>query len=57
MKRQVRSEKAADKAIGNMNRQLRDLIQQAQQALGTRVEVDSGGGAADEGEGFVDEDW
>lgn len=50
-----------------MNRQLKDLIAQAQQALGTKYEVDGfgGGGGMDldldlEGEreeGFVDEEW
>jgi hypothetical protein len=46
-----------------MNRQLKDLILQAQMALGTRVEVDSfstnGGGdlEMDLGEGEVDEEW
>jgi hypothetical protein len=48
----------ADKAIGNMNRQLKDLIAQAQQALGTKYEVDGGGGGdVDMDEGFVDEEW
>ena len=41
-----------------MNRQLKDLIAQAQQALGTKYEVDSGGGGdIDMDEGFVDEEW
>jgi hypothetical protein len=43
-----------------MNRQLKDLIAQAQQALGTRVEVDGvngGSGDVDMDEGFVDEEW
>ena len=58
IKRQARQEKIADKAIGNMNRQLKDLIAQAQQALGTRYEVDGGGGGdVDMDEGFVDEEW
>lgn len=57
IKRQVRQEKIADKAIGNMNRQLKDLIAQAQQALGTKYEVDGGGGDLDMDEGFVDEEW
>lgn len=60
IKRQARQEKAADKAIGSMNRQLKDLIAQAQQALGTRVEVDGvngGSGDVDMDEGFVDEEW
>ena len=58
VKRQARQEKASDKAIGNMNRQLKDLIAQAQQALGTKYEVDGGGGAdVDMDEGFVDEEW
>lgn len=59
LKRQARQDKAADKTIGNMNRQLKDLIAQAQQALGTKYEVDNGGAAADVDmdEGFVDEEW
>lgn len=60
IKRQARQDKATDKSIGNMNKQLKDLIAQAQQALGTKYEVDGGGGGGgdyDMDEGFVDEEW
>ena len=56
IKRQARQDKAADKAIGSMNRQLKDLITQAREALGTRVDVDVDVDMDMEMEGgFVDE--
>lgn len=57
IKRQARQDKAADKAIGNMDRNIKALIAQAQQALGTKYEVDGGGTDVDMDEGYVDEEW
>ena len=54
VKRKVKQEKATDKTMNHMNRQLKDLIRQAQAALGTKYEVE---GAEDVDEGFVDEEW
>ena len=45
-KRQAKQDRVADKAIGNMSRQLEELIKQGQAALGTKFSV----------EGDVDED-
>jgi hypothetical protein len=45
-KRQAKQDRVADKAIGNMSRQLEELIRQGQAALGTKFSV----------EGDVDED-
>lgn len=45
-KRQAKQGRVADKAIGNMSRQLEELIKQGQAALGTKFSV----------EGDVDED-
>ena len=57
LKRQVKQEKATDKTMNNMNRQLKDLIQQAQSALGTKYSVEGATGSEDLDEGFVDEEW
>ena len=46
MKRQAKQDRVADIAIGNMSRQLEELIKQGQAALGTKFSV----------EGDVDED-
>ncbi|KAK5166859.1 uncharacterized protein LTR77_007588 [Saxophila tyrrhenica] len=56
VKRQAKQEKAADRTMSSMNRQLKDLIQQAQAALGTKFAVE-GEGEEDVDEGFVDEEW
>ena len=53
-KRQAKQDRAADKAIGNMSRQMEEMIRQAQEALGTKVSVE---GNLEEDEGFVDDDW
>ncbi|KAK3702279.1 hypothetical protein LTR37_014990 [Vermiconidia calcicola] len=57
-KRQARQEKVVDKTMTNMNRQLKDLIQQAQAALGTKYSVEGTVGSEEMmDEGFVDEEW
>lgn len=63
VRRQAKQDRAADKAMSSMSRQLQDLIRQGQQALGTRyaIEDDGGGGMDLDGEvemdgGFVDEE-
>lgn len=68
VKRQARQEKATDRTMTSMNRQLKDLISQAQAALGTKYDVENdgdgggvgsvgGSGGWEEDEGFVDEEW
>ncbi len=60
VKRQAKQEKAADRTMTNMNRQLKDLIQQAQAALGTKFDVEGDGGGQDDAmtdEGYADEEW
>jgi hypothetical protein len=54
VKRQTKHEKAADRTMMNMNKQLKDLIQQAQAALGTKYDVE---GDAMEDDGDTDEEW
>lgn len=39
-KRQAKQDRVADKAIGNMSRQLEELIRQGQAALGTKISVE-----------------
>lgn len=62
-RRQAKQDRAADKAMSSMSRQLQDLIRQGQEALGTKYAVESGdGGNGDAGmdvemdEGYVDEE-
>ena len=43
--------------MNHMNRQLKDLIQQAQAALGTKYSVEGAAGSEDLDKGFVDEEW
>lgn len=52
LKRQVKQEKAADKAMSSMSRRLEDLIRQGQEALGTKIAIE---GDEEMDEGFVDE--
>ena len=52
-KRQAKQDRAADKAISGMSKQLQDLIRQGQEALGTKFSVQ---GDVDMDEGFVDEE-
>jgi len=56
VKRQAKQDKASDKAMSSMSRQLEELIRQGQQALGTKVSVEDGEGEQTD-EGFVDENW
>ena len=57
VKKQAKQEKATDKTMNHMNRQLKDLIQQAQAALGTKYSVEGTAGSQDTDEGYVDEEW
>ena len=57
VKRQAKQEKVTDRTMNSMNRQLKDLIQQAQAALGTKYEVECAAGGEDMDEGYVDEEW
>lgn len=57
VKRQAKQDRAADKAMSTMSKQLEDLIRQGQQALGTKFSVENGGNGGEEmDEGFVDEE-
>lgn len=55
-KRQAKQDRVADKAIGNMSRQLEELIRQGQAALGTKFSVE---GDADEemDDGYGNGNW
>lgn len=60
LKRQARQEKAAEKAMSSMSKQLEDLIRQGREALGTKVSVEGSTGhdsGMDMDEEFVDEEW
>lgn len=54
VKRQAKQDRAADKAMSSMSRQLEELIKQGQQALGTKFSVE---GEGEDEQGFVDESW
>lgn len=57
VKRQAKQDRAADKAMSSMSKQLQDLIRQGQEALGTKVDVEGGEDQDMElDEGFVDEE-
>jgi hypothetical protein len=53
-KRQAKQERAADKTMSSMSNRIQEMMRQAQEALGTRYEVEGGDDMEDEG--FVDDD-
>ncbi|KAF2484820.1 hypothetical protein BDY17DRAFT_321721 [Neohortaea acidophila] len=56
LKRQAKQERAADKAMMGLSKQLEDLIQQGKEALGTKVSIEDGDDGVEEfDEGFVEE--
>lgn len=65
VKRQAKQDRANDKAMKSMSKQLQDLIRQGQEALGTTYDVEGhedddggaeGGGGMEMDEGLVDEE-
>lgn len=56
VRRQAKQDRAADKTMNNMSRQLEDLIRQGQAALGTTISVEAEAGGVED-EGFVDDGW
>jgi hypothetical protein len=58
-KRQAKQDRAVEKSMNSMEQRMKDMIRQAQEALGTKVEVEddgNSGGSSGEEDGFVDED-
>jgi hypothetical protein len=60
-KRQAKQDRAVEKSMSSMEQRMKEMIRQAQEALGTKVEIENGAGSDDGGlsaeeDGFVDED-
>ncbi|EGP87539.1 unnamed protein product [Zymoseptoria tritici ST99CH_3D1] len=55
-KRQAKQDRAVEKSMSSMEQRMKDMIRQAQEALGTKVEVEGDDECAGEEDGFVDED-
>jgi len=59
LKKQAKQDKAADRAMSSMSQRLQDMIRQGQQALGTKISVESDYDSSQDNvdEGFVDDEY